>query len=292
MQTAQFQLHAQIEDHHWWFVARRQILTDVIHAALPPSSPPSTIVDVGCGTGANLAHLADEYECVGIDTSDDAIRLARGRFPGVQFIRGVAPRDLGPIMDRASLILLSDVLEHVPDDFELFSELLAAARPGAFFLITVPANLALWSEHDKAFGHYRRYDSNRLAQLWQDLPVRPVFVSHFNARLYPIVKAIRQWGRLRRKAAGEAGTDFRVPSGPVNRALTRCFAGERHRLAELARGRAVGPYRRGVSLMALLRREPGPVEPRRKPSHVARDFFDPAAEETTAELSHEPDAPV
>jgi hypothetical protein len=163
---------------------------------------------------------------------------------------------------------------------------LAAARPGACLLITVPANLALWSDHDKAFGHYRRYDSDRLAQLWQDLPVQPVFISHYNARLYPIVKAIRQWGRWRHKVAGEAGTDFRMPSGPVNRALTQCFAGERHKLAELASGRTVAPYRRGVSLMALLRRESGPIEPRPKPDYVTADYFDPSAAETTAVLSH------
>jgi hypothetical protein len=177
------------------------------------------------------------------------------------------------------------VLEHVPDDFELFSQLLAAAGPGAFFLITVPANLALWSEHDKAFGHYRRYDPNRLAQLWQDLPVRPVFVSHFNTRLYPIIKAIRQWGRIRHKAAGEVGTDFRMPSAAVNRTLARCFSGERHKLARLTRGERARPYRRGVSLIALLQREPGRVEPRSRPDNVAADYYDPAAESYSAAFS-------
>lgn len=284
MQTAQFQLHARIEDRHWWFVARRQILSEVIHAALPPTQPPSTLVDVGCGTGANLAHLAGQYECIGIDTSSDAIRLARRRFPGVQFVRGLAPADLGPITERASLVLLSDVLEHVGDDFELFSKLLAAARPGALFLITVPANLKLWSEHDEAFGHYRRYDADRLAALWQGLPVREVFVSHYNTRLYPVVKLVRQWSRLRRRTGGEAGTDFRMPSDPVNRALARCFAGERHKLADLAGGAAARPYRRGVSLMALLERQPGPIRPRRKPHHVAADYFDPAKRQSFAKV--------
>ncbi|MEX0978698.1 MAG: class I SAM-dependent methyltransferase [Pirellulales bacterium] len=278
MQSAQFQLHAQIEERHWWFVARRRILIDVVQGVLPPSSPASTIIDVGCGTGANLAGLAEWYDCVGIDTSADAVRLARCRFPGVKFIHGSAPHDLGPIIQRAALFLLCDVLEHVPDDFALFSNLLAAAPPGAYFLMTVPADLALWSEHDRAFGHYRRYNAQRLEQLWQGLPVEPIFVSHFNARLYPIVKAVRSWNRLRRRAAGEAGTDFRMPSGAVNRALGGCFAGERHKLARLARGETVAPYRRGVSLMALVRRECGLVEPRTRPGHVAVDDFDPAAD--------------
>ena len=278
MQTAQFELHARIEERHWWFVARRQILAEVIRAVLPPTSPPATIVDVGCGTGANLAHLADEYECVGIDTSSDAIRLARLRFPRVRFLVGAAPRDLGPMIDRAKLILLSDVLEHVADDFSLFSELLAAVRPGTFFLVTVPADPSLWSEHDRAFGHYRRYDSARLAELWQGLPVRQVFVSHFNYRLHPIVKAVRLWNRLRRRSAGEVGTDFRMPGSLANRALARCFSGERFRLGRLARGEPISPYSRGVSLMALVQREAGLIEPREKPRHVAADFFDPTTE--------------
>ncbi len=277
MKSAQFQLHAQIEEQHWWFVARRQILAEVIHAVLPPSKS-TTIVDVGCGTGANLATLASDYECVGIDTSADAIRLAQARFPSVEFIRGMAPRDLGSVVDRTRLVLLTDVLEHVPDDFALFSELLAAVQPGTYFLVTVPAEQALWSEHDESFGHYRRYDPSRLEAVWQGLPVRPVFVTYYNSRLYPLVKAVRQWNRLRGKSGGEAGTDFRLPTPAVNHALARIFAGERDRLVGMARGQCRAPYPRGVSLMALLSRAAGPVQVRSKPALLAPDFFDPNAE--------------
>ncbi len=284
MQSAQFQLHAQIEEQHWWFVARRQILADVIHAVLPPS-PTTTIVDVGCGTGANLAKLTGDYECVGIDTSPDAIRLAKLRFPQVQFIRGFAPYDLGSIVERTRLIMLTDVLEHVPDDFALFSELLAATRPGTYFLITVPANQSLWSEHDESFGHYRRYDPQRLEAVWQGLPVRPLFVSHYNSRLYPLVKAVRQWNRLRGKAGGEAGTDFSLPSPTVNRALAKVFAGEREHLVRMARGQSRAPYPRGVSLMALLTREAGRIEVRQKPMHFVPDYFDPVAARAYAALT-------
>ena len=284
MQSAQFQLHAQIEEQHWWFVARRQILAEVIGAVLPPSRE-TTIVDVGCGTGANLARLADAYECVGIDTSPDAIRLARARFPQVQFIRGTAPRDLKEVVDRTQLVLMTDVLEHVPDDFALFSELLAATKPGTYFLLTVPADLSLWSEHDESFGHYRRYDTQRLEAIWQGLPVRPIFVSHYNARLYPLVKAVRQWNRFRGKSAGEAGTDFHLPNGAVNRALAQVFAGERERLVRLARGQSKSPYPRGVSLMALLTREAGPVQVRQKPVQLAPDFYNPLATMAMAGVS-------
>ena len=90
MQTAQFQLQADVEQQHWWFVARRRILQTLIRQLLPPN-PTETIVDVGCGTGGNVAALAGDYRCIGIDPSADAIRLARSRFAGVEFVCGLAP---------------------------------------------------------------------------------------------------------------------------------------------------------------------------------------------------------
>ena len=158
MQLAQFQLHADVEDTHWWFAGRRMVMQHLVRQVLPPSKG-LTVVDVGCGTGANIASLAGEYDCVGIDPSDDAIEFARSRFPGVRFVCGHVPDDLGEVMCEARLVLLMDVLEHVPDDYEFLSKLMAASAPGTQFLVTVPANPSFWSEHDESNGHYRRYDA-------------------------------------------------------------------------------------------------------------------------------------
>jgi len=277
MLSAQFQLHAEIEQRHWWFVARRRILRAVVGQVLPPS-PATTIIDVGCGTGANLASLAEEYRCVGIDTSADAIRLAKQRFPQTEFIQGRAPDDLGRTVEEARLVLMTDVLEHVHDDFSLFSAVAAAVQPGTFLLITVPADLRLWTGHDESFGHYRRYDARRLAKVWEDLPIEPLLVSHFNRRLYPLIKSVRAVNRWRGpdRVAGLAGTDFRIPPAPVNRLLENIFAGEAGVLCRaMQTGR--GGYRKGVSLMALLQRKPGQIDIREKPAGIAADYFDPVA---------------
>jgi SAM-dependent methyltransferase len=270
MQSEQFQLHADIEQRHWWFVGRREIMRGLAREVLPPA-PGATVIDVGCGTGGNIASLADDYRAIGIDTSAEAVQWARARFPKVHFLQGRAPGDLGPLLAQARLVLLMDVLEHVSDDFTLLSELLAAADPGTHFLLTVPADPALWSVHDESFGHYRRYDRARLEMVWAGLPVSTRLVSYFNARLLPVVRLVRWRNRRRGQAAGRVGTDFWLPSRPVNALLQAILAGEARRLLQTLHGRRRQGYSAGSSLIAILRREEGPIAVRQKPARLPPD---------------------
>jgi len=270
MQTEQFQLHADIEQRHWWFVARRQIMRRLVEEVLPPS-PETVVVDIGCGTGGNIAALADRYDCVGMDTSADAVELAAQRFNNVRFVSGESASDLGAVAMRAKLFLLMDVLEHVADDFAVFSGLLAASAPGTCCLLTVPADDSLWSEHDESFGHYRRYDRARLERLWADLPVKTLLVSYFNSRLLPLIRLIRSWNRRRGKVSGSAGTDFWLPTAPVNCLLKSVFAGEARRLVAALHCRRPGGYKSGASLVAIVRREPGEIAVRHKPDDLPPD---------------------
>jgi len=56
MDAQLFVTHAQMEDTHWWFLARRQILSAVLEACVPPGEGKS-LIDIGCGTGGNSAAL-------------------------------------------------------------------------------------------------------------------------------------------------------------------------------------------------------------------------------------------
>jgi SAM-dependent methyltransferase len=255
MRAEQFDLHADIEESHWWFVGRRRIMARLLRHVVPPS-PAATVIDIGCGAGANLAELARDYRCVGIDPSGHAIELARRRFPGVGFVHGVAPRDVAGEIAAARAVLMMDVLEHVEDDRGLLADVVTAAPAGAVLLLTVPADAALWGRHDEVFGHFRRYDLPGFRRLWQGLPASELLVSYYNSRLYRAVRAVRTVGRLRGKPHGHAGTDFRMPSPPLNRALTNVFAGEADRLVAVLEKRKRG-FSRGVSLIAVLRREAG-----------------------------------
>jgi hypothetical protein len=94
------------------------------------------------------------------------------------------------------------------------------------------------------------------------------------ARLLPAVRAVRWLNRLRGRAAGAAGTDFTMPSTWVNASLERTFVGEAARLLAAMHDPARA-YHSGVSLIAILRREPGMIEPRSRPADVAADRHQP-----------------
>jgi SAM-dependent methyltransferase len=267
-------LSAELEDRHWWFVGRRRIMRALVRRVVEPSRS-RLVVDVGCGTGGNVAALASEYECVGIDPSSAAIELAAARFAAVRFVCGHAPEGLGEAAQRANMVLLMDVLEHVSDDFHLLSSVVAELAPGAHVLLTVPADPELWSGHDEVHGHYRRYEVPRLEALWAGLPVSVRLLSHFNSRLYPAVRAVRAVSRWRGRSSGRAGTDLWLPALPVNTVLTELLAGEARVLEAVLAGRRARGYGSGVSLIAVLRREEGACAPRWKPADAGPDIHVP-----------------
>ena len=253
MTPEQFALFARIEQDHWWFVARRRIVGRILGLVVPPGQN-KTIIDVGCGTGGNIASLANDYRVCGIDTTPDAIALARQRFASVPFVLGAFPSGLKGYLDVASAITCMDVIEHVEDDIGFVKTLVEAAPPGAHLLLTVPADMTLWSQHDVTNAHYRRYDRPAFVKVWAGLPVTVRMVSYFNSRLYPMVKLARWMANRRKTSHGAAGTDFKMSSPPVNWLLRHVFAGESNRLVNLIDAPGRPAYRRGVSLIALLRK--------------------------------------
>jgi SAM-dependent methyltransferase len=276
MNPEQTRLNASLEDRHWWFSARRRIVREVAHALVPPSKD-VLVIDIGCGTGGNSGALAGEYRVVGIDASCEAIRLASQRFPSARFVCGAVPKALDGALSEARLVLIMDMLEHVEDDFALFSSVLAETKPGCHFFITVPADPALWSKHDEAGLHWRRYTQERLERIWRDLPVERLLVTHFMSRLAPFVRAIRAMNNKLGRTSGEANTDVRVPNAIVNRALESIFGGESVKLRRALEERRDGVYEDGVSLLAVLKRTAGEVRVRTKPLDVPRDVHSPQA---------------
>lgn len=247
MQREQFVAHAALEDRHWWFTGRREILRALLHAVARPGQG-IPVLDIGCGTGGNSGALANEYDVMGTDPSADGIEFARARFPIVQFAETSDPGAGRAHLTKqgGGVVLLTDVLEHVEHDHALLQQAIAVVPAGGHLILTVPADPALWSKHDTDFGHFRRYQLADFRDLWRDAPVAQRLLSHFNARLRPVIAAVR-------RIAPKGSNNLNVPVGPLNGVLHRTFAGEARALvAAIDTGTA--PFRRGVSLVAVLRK--------------------------------------
>jgi SAM-dependent methyltransferase len=241
MERAVFDRMAELDQDHWWFRARRQILKRLIERIVKPPKK-ARILEVGCGTGHNLAMLKLFGRVEASELDRCARVLANKRLPGK--VKNAKLPDLSMFERNAyDLVALLDVLEHVPDDLASLRAIHRRLRPGGALLLTVPANPWMWSAHDAAHHHFRRYTRKQLQDLFLRSGLEVQLLSHFNTLLFPLVAAARVIGKITRKGS----SDDKLPSAPVNAILERVFGFEAGII-----GRLPMPF--GVSLVAVVRR--------------------------------------
>lgn len=218
---------------------------------LPPGG---RVVDVGCGTGADVASFPASFDRHGLDQSETAIRFAEERHAGVRFSVAALPDEgAGPI-GEADLVLLCDVLEHIEDDTGFLGWLITTMKPDSHLLMTVPAGPELWSPHDEVYGHYRRYTPEALAGVWDGLPVDVRLLAPFNRILYPVVRVARAVANRRGRSLGNQKGDLTLPWPPVNWLLERLFSLEIPAIRARLDGESGRTGSRGVSLFSVLRK--------------------------------------
>ncbi|HVI06030.1 MAG TPA: class I SAM-dependent methyltransferase [Sphingomicrobium sp.] len=241
MERAVFERMAELDQDHWWFLARRRILKRLIERVVRPPEK-ARILEVGCGTGHNLAMLK-AFGSLGASELDRCARaVASKRLPGK--VRNAKLPDLSMFKRNGyDLIALLDVLEHVPNDLASLRSIHMRLKPGGALLLTVPANPWMWSAHDVAHHHFRRYTKRQLEELFLRSGLEIQVLSYFNTLLFPLVAAMRIMGKISRKASA----DDKLPINPVNWALGTTFGFEAGLL-----GRVPLPF--GVSLVAVVRR--------------------------------------
>lgn len=239
MERVVFDRMAEHDDRHWWYVARRRILSSLLARYLPPAAE-RRILEIGCGTGHNFGMLGAFGEVEALEIDDRARAIAFARL-GRPIFADPLP-DLTAVPDaRYGLIALLDVLEHVEDDRAALINIAPKLAIGGRMLITVPANRWMWSAHDVAHHHRRRYSASALRSVIERSGLSIVTMSHFNTLLFPPIVMARQLGRW----LGREGGDDRMPSPPVNAALRAVFGFERHLI-----GRVPLPF--GISLVAIV----------------------------------------
>jgi SAM-dependent methyltransferase len=238
MDRAVYDRMAEIDGEHWWFAARRQIIASLIKRRVrPPGS--ARILEVGCGTGSNIA-LLQAFGFVDAIEPDDAARALASERSGVAVKGGFLPDGVNLQDGAYDLIVLLDVLEHIPDDRGTLDALKPKLKQGGKILLTVPALPWLWSAHDLAHHHHRRYTASTLRMVLEASGYRVSYTSYFNTVLFPLIVTARVIGKI----SGRKDGDDAMPSPAVNGMLKMLFASERGWVSRIG-------FPIGVSLAAV-----------------------------------------
>jgi 2-polyprenyl-3-methyl-5-hydroxy-6-metoxy-1,4-benzoquinol methylase len=230
---------AQHDATHWWYRARRDVLASVIRRKinLPPLA---RILEIGCGTGHNLGMLSAFGDVDAIEIDDHSRGIAAQRLG-----RDIGASPLPELKDVADqsydMVAILDVLEHVDDDRAALMAIAQRLRPGGTILITAPQYPWMWSGHDVANHHFRRYTKATLRKAVADAGLNMVMLQSFNSLLFPLAAADRIVARV----TGRTGSDDALPPAPVNTLFEKIFGLERYLVGRV-------PMPPGVSLVALV----------------------------------------
>ena len=164
MQQHTYAIMDEVEGSHWWFVGRRAILESFLKpicSSLVTRHSSLNILDVGCGTGANIEMLSQYGEAEGVDVSEDALEFCRRK--GLKVQKGLA--ETLPYADESfELTTALDVVEHLDDDIAGLKEMFRVTKRGGYSLIFVPAFMWLWGVQDDISNHRIRYTKKQIAE--------------------------------------------------------------------------------------------------------------------------------
>ena len=239
MDAAYVAAHLDEDRDHWWFRGRRAILLVLLRRVLTPGR--HCLLELGCGSGNVLEALAEFGEAVGMEADERLVSAARSA--GLDVRQGSLPDDRVVPAGWPDVALLLDVLEHVDDEAAVLQAAHDTLAPGGTLVVTVPAYAWLWSSHDVAVGHRRRYTAASLRAALTAAGFAVMHLSYFNILLLPAIAVVRGWKRLRR----DPRHDLVRPPAVLNATLARVFALE---AALVPRVRVPA----GASLVAVARR--------------------------------------
>lgn len=220
MRVSELQKMRDLEDTYWWFVGRRHLVRELI-GRFAPEVEPLVILDAGCGTGGTLLRLRGMGELWGCDVSPEALGHCRER--------GFANLIESPVQtlefpdERFDVVISCDVLEHIDEDRKAMEEMARVLRPGGICVLTVPAHRWLWSGHDEALDHRRRYEAGELRELIESAGLQVELYSKAVAIAMPailIAVAARRlaWALGGKRERATQTALFELP-GPLNTLL-------------------------------------------------------------------------
>jgi len=198
MQAEEYAKMYHLEDTYWWFQGRKRVVACLLRKVPGFSRGGMRILDLGCGTGLMLEHLSRLHCAVGLDFSPLALEFSRER-GAKQLVRAdvtALPHDEAGF----DIVTALDLAEHVEDEAALLSEIVRVLRPGGHLILTAPAHPFLWSDHDEALYHCRRYTRTTLRDAMHKAGLEIERLTYCITFTFPLIVLFRFLQRLVSKA--------------------------------------------------------------------------------------------
>jgi 2-polyprenyl-3-methyl-5-hydroxy-6-metoxy-1,4-benzoquinol methylase len=223
MEREAYTKHFALDRDHFWRRAKRKLILEQLDQVLSAHRA-RRILDVGGACSVLSQEMRRFGQVWVVEPDEDIVKQAREQLD-VAVLRGWLPDNL-PVMEACDVITLLDVLEHVEDDEASLSALYSVLREDGVFVCTVPALPALWSEHDEALHHKRRYTRRALEEKLMHAGFQVERITYYTSFLLPLVWVQRRANEWRR-GPSPARYKVTVPHPFVNDALGRVMGFER-----------------------------------------------------------------
>lgn len=170
----------------FWFKAKND-LVNLLMDKVCKDRKHLRILNIGAGTGDDLKDLVKFGKIYVIDIDCKALAVIDNNFC---FEKKIADACNLPYDDNFFDIVVSfDVFEHIKNDKKAVSEVYRVLKNGGALVFTVPAFQILFSSHDKALEHQRRYSKKELQTLLISFNDRKIFF--WNSLLFIFIAVMR-----------------------------------------------------------------------------------------------------
>jgi len=185
----------RVEQSHWWHTGRRKIIASFVEdICRRVTDRRPRILDVGCGTGANLLMLSKYGDAEGVDVSEDALSFCHER--GLEQVKLGAAEALPYDDGTFDLVTALDVVEHLDDDLAGLREMRRVLRPGGRVLLFVPTFMFLWGLQDDVSHHRRRYRMPELRRVLEQAGFEVERTTYANITFFMPILLMRKLMRL------------------------------------------------------------------------------------------------
>ena len=203
MQPDELDKQAAVEKTHWWFRMRRALLTNGLSS--PRLENNSRILEIGAATGGNFQVCQQFGNYYALDLSSYALGVCQGK--GIGNLVRANGRSLPFDGDQFDAVIAFDILEHIEEDNEAIGEIFRILKPGGRLLVNVPAFQWMFSAHDSAFDHVRRYQPNELESKVAEAGFAIDYRTYWSFFIFPAVALVRA-ASGQQKSQQETKTDF------------------------------------------------------------------------------------